>query len=85
MARVMIAVIRIYQHVLSPLLGANCRFHPTCSQYAIDALRLHGVLRGSAYAVWRIARCQPFCKGGHDPVPPRAPDASARQESPAGS
>lgn len=74
-------VIRLYQRFLSPLLGQNCRFHPTCSQYAIEALRTHGVLRGSALAAWRILRCQPFCRGGHDPVPPRR-GAAAGPETP---
>ena len=66
-----IALIRLYQRWLSPLLGQNCRFHPSCSQYAIDALRAHGVFIGLAYAAWRILRCQPFSKGGYDPVPER--------------
>ena len=66
----MIACIRLYQRYLSPLLGTNCRFYPSCSQYAIEALQAHGVFRGSALAIWRILRCQPFCEGGHDPVPP---------------
>lgn len=69
MARLMIAVIRLYQRWLSPLLGANCRFHPSCSQYAVEALQLHGVVKGSGLTVWRILRCQPFSKGGFDPVP----------------
>jgi putative membrane protein insertion efficiency factor len=68
---VLVGAIRLYQQFLSPLLGQNCRFHPSCSQYAIEALREHGLLRGSALAAWRILRCQPFCRGGHDPVPPR--------------
>ncbi len=69
MARLLIALVRVYQVLLSPLLGANCRFSPTCSHYAIEALRKHGAFKGSAYTVWRLLRCQPFCKGGHDPVP----------------
>ncbi len=69
MTRLMVAVIRMYQRWLSPLLGAQCRFHPSCSQYAIEALQLHGVVKGSGLAVWRILRCQPFNKGGYDPVP----------------
>lgn len=67
----MIACIRLYQRLISPMLGQHCRFHPSCSQYAIDALRLHGVFAGLALAAWRILRCQPFCRGGYDPVPPR--------------
>lgn len=66
----LIGMIRLYQRFLSPLLGRNCRFYPTCSQYAVEAIRVHGVCRGVALALWRILRCQPFCKGGHDPVPP---------------
>lgn len=64
-----IAVIRAYQVVLSPLLPAACRFHPSCSEYALEAVRQHGARRGSWLAVKRIARCQPFAKGGYDPVP----------------
>jgi uncharacterized protein len=64
-----IAVIRAYQVVLGPLLPAACRFHPSCSEYALEAVRRHGAGRGSWLAVKRIARCQPFAKGGYDPVP----------------
>lgn len=71
LAAPIIALIGLYQRLLSPLLGRNCRFHPTCSEYAIEALRVHGLVAGSAYALWRILRCQPFCRGGEDPVPPR--------------
>lgn len=69
MARVLVGVIRMYQMTLSPFLGANCRFTPSCSQYAIDALAKHGALRGTWYACGRIVRCQPFCEGGWDPIP----------------
>lgn len=70
MARaVIIRLIRIYQIVLSPLLGANCRFVPTCSQYAIEAVSRYGVWQGIKLAVKRILRCHPFNPGGHDPVP----------------
>jgi putative membrane protein insertion efficiency factor len=65
----MVGLIRAYQRVVSPFLGAHCRFSPTCSQYAIDAIRKHGPLLGIGYAAWRLLRCQPFCRGGHDPVP----------------
>lgn len=75
----MIACIRLYQRLVSPLLGQHCRFHPSCSQYAVDALRERGVLAGSALALWRILRCQPFSCGGYDPVPPR--DGSAKPPS----
>lgn len=70
-ARAMIEAIRWYQRFISPLLGHNCRFVPTCSQYAIQALQLHGALKGTLLSVWRILRCNPFGKFGFDPVPPR--------------
>lgn len=70
-ARAMIGAIRWYQRFISPLLGHNCRFVPTCSQYAIQALKVHGALKGTLLSVWRILRCNPFGKFGFDPVPPR--------------
>ncbi|MEI8248353.1 MAG: membrane protein insertion efficiency factor YidD [Lentisphaerota bacterium] len=66
-----IGAIKIYQWTISPLLPRCCRFTPSCSQYAIEAFKLHGMLKGSALTVWRLLRCQPFGKGGFDPVPPR--------------
>ncbi|MBI4560058.1 MAG: membrane protein insertion efficiency factor YidD [Candidatus Hydrogenedentes bacterium] len=69
MGKILVALIGVYQHWISPCLGANCRFTPTCSHYAIEAIRRHGTLRGVGYLVWRLARCQPFCRGGYDPVP----------------
>lgn len=63
------AVIRCYQLALSPLLGANCRFSPTCSQYALEAIEKYGAIRGTWFATRRILRCQPFAQGGYDPVP----------------
>ncbi len=63
--------IGFYQRRISPMLGPRCRFHPTCSQYAEEAIREYGALRGGLMALWRILRCQPLCKGGYDPVPPR--------------
>ena len=65
------ALIRAYQVVVSPWLGPRCRFHPSCSQYALDALDAHGTLRGVWLAIKRLARCHPFNPGGYDPVPPR--------------
>ena len=70
------APIRFYQRAISPWIGSHCRFRPTCSQYAIEAIRIHGVLKGLALGTWRILRCHPFCKGGYDPVPP--PKAKGR-------
>ncbi len=69
MRRFFIGLIRLYQNNLSPHLGNHCRFTPTCSQYTIEAIEVHGVLPGLLYGFWRILRCNPFCKGGHDPVP----------------
>lgn len=71
MRRMLIALVRGYRLLLSPWLGAACRFEPTCSVYAIQALERHGALGGSYLAARRIVRCNPFCAGGHDPVPPR--------------
>ncbi|WP_338414829.1 membrane protein insertion efficiency factor YidD [uncultured Sphaerotilus sp.] len=65
----LIGVVRAYRLVLSPWLGSSCRFEPTCSAYALVALDRHGALRGGALTVGRIARCHPWCAGGHDPVP----------------
>jgi putative membrane protein insertion efficiency factor len=71
--------IRLYRRFLSPLKPPTCRFHPTCSQYAIEAIEVHGPLRGTALAVWRILRCQPLCKGGYDPVPPPRDGGAPRE------
>lgn len=62
-------MIKGYQNLISPLLPPMCRFHPSCSQYAVEALRVHGSLRGSYLASKRILRCNPFFEGGLDPVP----------------
>ena len=69
MKHVFIFLVRGYQVALSPLLPAACRYFPTCSHYAIEALEKHGALRGGWLAVKRIARCHPFRPGGFDPVP----------------
>ena len=68
-ARALLAVVRAYSRWISPLLGPHCRFAPTCSAYAAQALQVHGAGRGSWLALRRIARCHPFHPGGHDPVP----------------
>lgn len=67
-----VALIKAYQWFVSPIfssLGVQCRFVPNCSEYAIKALQVHGPIKGSILGVWRLGRCHPFCKGGHDPVP----------------
>lgn len=71
MARAMDLVLRGYQLLLSPVLGGQCRFHPTCSMYAREAISSHGAARGGWLALKRILRCQPFGSAGLDPVPPK--------------
>lgn len=66
---VLIFLIRGYQVVLSPLLPVSCRYFPSCSAYAVQALERHGVARGLLLTIRRLARCHPFCAGGYDPVP----------------
>lgn len=68
---ILLALIKVYRLTLSGWLGGQCRFYPTCSHYAEDAIKIHGAARGSVMAVWRIARCGPFTDGGVDHVPPR--------------
>lgn len=69
MRHVFIFLVQIYQTVISPLLGSNCRFTPTCSAYSIEALQKHGALRGGWLAIRRISRCHPWGGDGYDPVP----------------
>jgi putative membrane protein insertion efficiency factor len=69
MRRLLIALVRAYQYLLSPWWGGHCRFTPTCSHYAIEALQRHGALGGSWLATRRILRCHPWSAGGYDPVP----------------
>ena len=69
-ARVLMLLVSVYRRVLSPLLGPTCRFEPSCSVYSLEALRVHGALRGTWLTVRRIGRCHPFNPGGYDPVPP---------------
>jgi putative membrane protein insertion efficiency factor len=81
-ARLLLAVLRGYQRLVSPLLGQRCRFAPTCSAYAVQAVTVHGELRGSWLAVRRVARCHPFNPGGHDPVPPARSTSATMDETP---
>ena len=78
MQRVLLGLVRAYRLLLSPWLGSACRFEPTCSAYALQALEQHGAWSGSVLTVSRLARCHPFCAGGHDPVPYRAPKLFTR-------
>lgn len=74
--RLLIAALRFYKRWVSPLLGQRCRFVPTCSEYAMEAIQRFGALRGGWMTAKRLSRCHPLCPGGHDPVPPR-PNPSA--------
>ena len=69
LAAVLVFLIRAYQSVHIAFFRGSCRFHPTCSHYALEAIQLHGPGRGSLLTAWRVLRCQPFCRGGFDPVP----------------
>ncbi len=68
MKKLFIAIIRFYRKFISPMKAPCCRFYPTCSQYAIDAITKYGAVKGGGKAVYRILRCNPFGKGGYDPV-----------------
>jgi hypothetical protein len=83
-ARVLVLPIRLYQLVISPLLGPRCRFYPSCSAYAVEALQRHGALRGSWLAVRRLGRCHPWNPGGPDPVPPTRPGSAQTSPPPHG-
>lgn len=84
LARAIIAVINGYRHMVSPLRPATCRFMPTCSQYAVDALTEYGIVRGGWLALVRLGKCGPWHRGGWDPIPQRCGvgDGEATRESP---
>lgn len=73
----LIQLLRFYRLAISPWLGGNCRFDPTCSSYAIEALRVHGIFKGTWLAIHRIGRCHPWGGSGYDPVPPNKKDTDA--------
>lgn len=75
-ARVLAAPVIAYRRWLSPALPARCRFYPSCSAYALEALNRHGALKGAGLALWRLLRCHPFHPGGYDPVPHTETDAT---------
>lgn len=88
LAWLLVAPIRLYQWTLSPLLGARCKYHPSCSRYAVGALHEHGPVKGLALGSWRLLRCNPWSKGGLDPVPARGhwrpdihPDGTPRADA----
>lgn len=68
LSRALVVPITLYQRLISPLLPRRCKYEPTCSAYAVEAVRAHGPLRGVVLAAWRVLRCNPFSHGGHDPV-----------------
>jgi uncharacterized protein len=68
-SKLLICLIKSYQYLLSPFFGQQCRFAPTCSQYAIEAIQKHGALKGMYYTIRRLLRCHPWHTGGHDPIP----------------
>jgi hypothetical protein len=78
MKRVLVSLVKAYRLLLSPWIGSACRFTPTCSAYSLEALERHGAAMGSYLTVARIARCQPWCAGGHDPVPHDTPRLFSR-------
>ena len=71
MKKLLLSLIRFYRRHISPHLPPMCRYYPTCSCYAIEAIETHGALRGFLLAFWRVLRCNPLSRGGYDPVPPR--------------
>jgi putative membrane protein insertion efficiency factor len=76
MKYVLIGLLKAYRFAISPLYGQVCRYHPSCSAYALEAVTVHGSIKGSWLAVRRIARCNPWSRGGYDPVPPRSQHGS---------
>jgi uncharacterized protein len=77
MTKLLLLLLRGYQLAISPFLGQNCRFYPTCSNYALEAVRLHGPARGSLLAARRLCKCHPWHPGGVDPVPEKKPNHAA--------
>lgn len=71
MKRILLKIIRFYRKHISPHLPPMCRYYPTCSVYAVEAIETHGALKGSLLALWRVLRCNPLSVGGYDPVPPK--------------
>ena len=80
MRRLILGLIRIYQLTLSPLLGSNCRFQPTCSAYATEAIKKFGVLKGGYLSFRRLIKCHPFHEGGYDPVPDIVEDIKPKSD-----
>ena len=81
MKRIALAAIRFYQRQISPGIAPACRFQPTCSHYAYDAVDSYGALRGASMAIWRVLRCNPLNDGGYDPVPERRQRSEGRSRA----
>ena len=82
LAQALIFTVRAYQSMHVAFFRGSCRFHPTCSHYALEAIQLHGPGRGTLLTAWRVLRCQPFCRGGFDPVPePKRNKAGRSQDA----
>lgn len=79
--RFLIWIIEGYRNYISPMHTPCCRYTPTCSQYALEAVKIHGAFKGSLMALWRILRCNPFSKGGYDPVKPKKEKKNKERES----
>lgn len=71
MKKILLALLHFYRKHISPHFPATCRYYPTCSTYAVEAIEVHGAAKGSLLALWRLLRCNPLSKGGYDPVPPK--------------
>ncbi len=76
MHNLLVSLLRGYQYLISPLLESHCRFYPSCSHYAVEAIETHGAMRGTRFALQRLLRCHPWHPGGYDPVPETSDDAS---------
>jgi uncharacterized protein len=79
MRSMLLMPIRVYQYAISPFLAPHCRYHPTCSEYAAEAITRHGASRGLWMGVKRVARCHPWAEGGYDPVPEKTPNHESRK------
>jgi uncharacterized protein len=84
MKRALLLTIRFYKRLISPLLLPSCRYTPTCSEYAAEAVEVHGAAKGSLLAAWRLLRCHPFARGGYDPVPVPRADVTLKNDSASG-
>ena len=79
LSRFLIGLVYIYQYVISPVIGPRCRFHPTCSSYMIEAIQVHGPIKGTWMGIKRLSRCHPYNDGGYDPVPPGEEKCASHQ------